>query len=118
MNDDAPRYTTPKGHGEDGHHDGMVCLSEWKAFFDWATEHGEGEMYLEKAEKAVAEMQAEFNAHVEAVFKVMDSYHSGELSMPTMRRIFGKETHEFWEDMDGETEQHYSHDCGHSYGLF
>ena len=102
MDDDAPRYTTPKGHGDEGHHDGKICLGEWKAFFDWATEHGEGEMYLAKVEKAAAELQKKFNARVEAVFKIIDTDHSGDLSMPKMELIFGEETHEFWEDMDGE----------------
>ena len=40
------------GHAAEGHHDGMVCLSEWKTFFAWCTEHGEGEKYLAKAEEA------------------------------------------------------------------
>ena len=102
------------GNAADGHHDGKVCLSEWKSFFDWATEHGEGEMYLSKVEKALAAkgiklymtdmvIQKQFDARVEAVFKALDADRSGELSLPEMERIFGEETHEFWEDMDGET---------------
>ena len=80
----------------------MICLSEWKSFFAWATGHGEGEMYLSKVEKALADKQNQFNARVEAAFKAMDIDKSGELSLPEMERIFGEETHEFWEDMDGE----------------
>ena len=59
-------------------------------------------MYLAKVEKAAAELQKKFNARVEAVFKIIDTDHSGDLSMPKMELIFGEETHEFWEDMDGE----------------
>ena len=92
------------GHNKEGHHDGMVCLSEWKSFFAWASEHGEGEEHLTKAEKAVEKMQ-DFNERVEDSFKAMDADHSGELSLPEMERIFGEETHEFWEDMDGETRE-------------
>ena len=43
-----------------------------------------------------------FDARVEATFKALDVDRSGELSLPEMERIFGEETHEFWEDMDGE----------------
>ena len=112
----SPILAVP-GHA-DGHHDGKVCLSEWKSFFDWCTEKGEGEKFLVRAEKAAAAMQKRFNARVEAVFKAMDTDKSGDLSMPKMERVFGEETHEFWEDMDGEMEQRYSHSHGHSYGLF
>ena len=80
----------------------MICLSEWKAFFAWCTERGEGEKFLAKAEQAAAAMQERFNARVEAVFKKMDSYKSGELSMEEMERTFGEETHDFWSNMDGE----------------
>ena len=88
----------------------MVCLSEWKTFFAWCTEHGEGEKFLAKAEAAAAAMQekrkkaaaARFNARVEAVFKKIDPEQSGELSMAEMERAFGEETHDFWADMDGE----------------
>ena len=91
----------------------MVCLSEWKTFFDWCTERGEGEKYLAKAEEAAAAMQErlnkaaaawgeKFNARVEVVFKKLDSDQSGELSMAEMERTFGEETHDFWENMDGE----------------
>ena len=55
-----------------------------------------------KAEKATAASQKTFNARVEAAFKAMDIDKSGELSLPEMEQIFGDETHEFWEDMDGE----------------
>ena len=96
----------------------MICLSEWKSFFAWATGHGEGEMYLSKVEDAAKAMQEKFEERVEAVFKAMDTDKSGDLSMPKMERVFGEETHEFWEDMDGEMEQRYSHSHGHSYGLF
>ena len=58
-------------------------------------------MHLTKAEKALEKMQ-DFNARVEAAFKAMDIDKSGELSLPEMEQIFGDETHEFWEDMDGE----------------
>ena len=91
------------GHASEGHHDGMVCLSEWKTFFDWCTERGEGEKYLAKAEEAAAAMQERFNARVEAVFKKLDADQSGELSMEEMERTFGEETHDFWSNMDGET---------------
>ena len=47
-------------------------------------------------------MQRRFNARVEAVFKNLDSDHSGELSMEEMERTFGEETHDFWSNMDGE----------------
>ena len=71
-------------------------------------------MYLSKVEKALADkgiklymtdmvIQKQFDARVEAVFKALDADRSGELSLPEMERIFGEETHEFWEDMDGET---------------
>ena len=97
------------GHAEEGHHDGKICLSEWKAFFAWASEHGEGEMYLSKVEKAVvkaddsdATAREQFDARVEALFKALDSDRSGELSMPEMERVFGAETYTFWSNMDGE----------------
>ena len=100
------------GHADDGHHDGMICLSEWKSFFAWASEHGEGEMHLAKAEEAAAKadkseavIQERFNARVVKVFQAMDIRHSGELSLPQMELIFGEETHEYWEDMDGETRE-------------
>ena len=91
----------------------MICLSEWKAFFAWCTEHGEGEKYLAKAEevaaamqerlnKAATAMQERFNARVEAAFKKLDSDKSGELSMEEIERTFGEETHDFWSNMDGE----------------
>ena len=80
----------------------MVCLSEWKTFFDWCTEHGEGEKYLAKAEAAAKAMQEKFNARVVAVFKMLDSDHSGELSMSEMERTLGEETHDFWANMDGK----------------
>ena len=48
-------------------------------------------------------MRKKFNARVEAVFKAIDIDKSGELSLPQMERVFGEETHDFWEDMDGET---------------
>ena len=81
----------------------MICLSEWKAFFAWCTERGEGEKYLAKVEGATDAVQERFNARVEAVFKKMDSDKSGELSMEEMERTFGEETHSFWYNMDGET---------------
>ena len=90
------------GHAEDGHHDGKVCLSEWKAFFDWCAEHGGAEKFLVKAEKATAASQKTFNARVEAAFEAMDTDHSGELSLPEMERTFGEETHDYWEEMDGK----------------
>ena len=65
-------------------------------------DHGEGEKFLSKAEKAADAMLAKFDARVEAVFEILDYDHSGELSMEKMERCFGAETHEFWEDMDGE----------------
>ena len=96
----------------------MVCLSEWKTFFDWCSERGEGEKYLAKAEAAAAAMQERFNARVEAVFKKLDSeqsgelpegvfkkldsHQNGELSMAEMERALGEETHDFWANMDGE----------------
>ena len=49
-------------------------------------------------------MQERFNARVEAVFKKLDSDQSGELSMTELERTFGEETHEFWANMDGETD--------------
>ena len=96
-------HTPIPGHAAEGHHDGMICLSEWKTFFAWCTEHGEGEKYLAKAEAAAAAMQERFNARVEAVFKKLDSDKSGELSMEEMERTFGEETHDFWANMDGKT---------------
>ena len=93
-----PIHTTP-GQAEEGHHDGFICLSEWKAFFEWCTEHGAGEKYLTIAEHLADET---FDARVDAVFKALDSDHSGELSIDEMERVFGEETHEFWVDMDGE----------------
>ena len=110
----TPPMLAAPGHAEEGHHDGMICLSEWKAFFAWASEHGEGEMYLSKVEKALAAkgiklymtdmvIQKQFDVRVEAAFKALDADRSGELCLPEMERIFGDETHEFWEDMDGET---------------
>ena len=100
----------PPGHAEEGHHDGMICLSEWRRFFDWCEEHGQGEYYLAKAEVAAAQAgkadeasRKEFNASVEAVFHAMDSDNSGELSMPEMERVFGEETHDYWVNMDGKT---------------
>ena len=80
----------------------MVCLSEWKSFFAWASKHDEGEMYLAKVEKALADKQKEFNARVEAVFKILDTDHSRELSLPEMQRTFGEGTHQYWEEMDGK----------------
>ena len=91
-------------HAEEGHHDGMISLSEWKTFFVWASERGQGEKYLAKAEKAADAKKERFDERVEAVFHLMDTHHSGELSLPQMERIFGEDTHEFWEDMDGETQ--------------
>ena len=102
----SPIHSVP-GHA-DGHHDGKVCLGEWKSFFDWCTEKGEGEKFLVRAEKAAAAMQKRFNARVEAVFKAMDTDKSGDLSMPKMERVLGEETHEFWEDIDGETREYRS----------
>ena len=97
------------GHAEEGHHDGKICIHEWKAFFAWCTEHGEGEKYLSKAEKAAAKAdisdttaREQFDARVEALFKILDSDNSGELTMKEMKRVFGEETHDFWDDMDGE----------------
>ena len=92
------------GHNKEGHHDGMVCLSEWKSFFAWASKHDEGEMYLAKVEKALADKQKEFNARVEAVFKILDTDHSRELSLPEMQRTFGEGTHQYWEEMDGKVQ--------------
>ena len=80
----------------------MVCLSEWKTFFNWCTERGEGEKFLAKAEEKAAAMLERFDARVEAVFKQLDSDQSGELSMAEMERTFGEETHDFWTNMDGE----------------
>ena len=80
----------------------MICLSEWKTFFAWCTERGEGEKYLAKVEGATNAVQERFNARVEAVFKKLDSDKSGELSMEEMERTFGEETHDFWSNMDGE----------------
>ena len=97
----SPILAAP-GHADDGHHDGKICLSEWKAFFDWATEHDEGEIYLVKVEKAIAEMQKRFNTRLEVVFKIMDTDKSGELSLPELQQIFGQETYHFWADMDGK----------------
>ena len=37
----------------------MVCLSEWKTFFNWCTEHGDGEKYLAKAEEAVSKRRTQ-----------------------------------------------------------
>ena len=81
----------------------MICLSEWKTFFAWCTNRGEGEKYLAKAEEAAAAIQERFNARVEALFKKLDSDQSGELSMEEMERMFGEETHDFWSNMDGKT---------------
>ena len=89
----------------------MICLSEWKTFFAWCSERGEGEKFLAKAEAAAAAMQerrkkaaaARFNARVEAAFKKLDSDKSGELSMEEMECTFGEETHDFWSNMDGKT---------------
>ena len=80
----------------------MVCLSEWKTFFAWCTEHGEGEKYLAKAEAAAAAMQERFNARVEAVFKKLDSNKSGKLLMAEMEGTFYEETQDFWSNVDGE----------------
>ena len=55
-----------------------------------------------RAEEATAAMLERFQARVEAVFKKLDSDQSGELSMAEMERTFGEETHDFWENMDGE----------------
>ena len=95
--------------GHDGHHDGFICLSEWRSFFEWCTEHGDGEKYLVLAEKEAAKagntaevIQEKFNARVETLFKQMDRDNSGELSIDEMERVFGEETHEYWEEMDGE----------------
>ena len=79
----------------------MVCLSEWKSFFEWAAEHGEGEEYLAKAENAAVARQ-KFDAHIDSVFKILDIDHSGQLTMAEMERVFGEEAHKFWDDMDGE----------------
>ena len=111
---ESPPLAGP-GHAEKGHHDGKVCLSEWKAFFTWASEHGEGEKHLAKAEKGAAKadkseavIQERFNARVVRAFKALDTNKSGELSLPQMKLIFGEQAHEYLEDMDGETNQpHY-----------
>ena len=100
-NSSQRNYVTP-GQAEEGHNDGMVCLSEWKTFFDWCTEKGEGEKYLVKAEEVAAEMQAKFDGRVEAVFKALDSNRSGELAMAEMEATFGEETHDYWANIDGE----------------
>ena len=65
-------------------------------------------MYLSKVEDAAKAMQEKFKERVEAVFKAMDTDKSGDLSMPKMERVLGEETHEFWEDMDGETREYRS----------
>ena len=93
----CPTHAIP-GNAADGHHDGKVCLSEWKSFFDWCTKLGQGEKYLAKGEKA-ADALEKFNARVEAAFKALDYDESGDLSLAKMERIFGAETHDFWVDM-------------------
>ena len=72
-----------------------------------------GEKYLTKAEDAAEAIQETFDERVEAAFYAMDTDKSGELSMPKMERVFGEETHEFWEDMDGETDQDHCHLLSH-----
>ena len=64
------RMHTAPGHAEEGHHDGMICLSEWKSFFDWCVANGDADMHLAQAEEAAVELK-KFNARVEAAFKAM-----------------------------------------------